>query len=50
MKQIPDSVFKEMMAITGAMKDMKANSTKCANTIRKANLLHKKLQKLKDKQ
>ena len=46
MKQIPDYIFNEMLAITKVFADRApANSTKHINAIRRGAILNKKMQK-----
>ena len=50
MKQIPDYIFNEMLAITKVFADRTpTNSTKHINAIRRGVILNKKMQKYKTK-
>lgn len=47
MKQIPDYIFNEMLAITKVFAErVPTTSTKYINAVRRASILNKKMQKL----
>lgn len=51
MRQVPNHVFDEMLAVTKAFNDrVKPDSLRYINAVRRASRLHKKLLKLRDGQ